>query len=292
MWLLIAALLPLTPPASGCVAAADGYAGAAPIEAAAKADAPAPPLRLELNLAAYRLEAYGPGGRLRSYPVAIGSTRYRTPVGDYAVRSVELNPWWHPPDSEWARNERITPPGPGNPMGRAKLHFGALYFLHGTPHSASIGTAASHGCVRMRNADVLDLARLVLSIVRPDVGDAEVARAEANPGRTRRWALNVTVPLAIVYRVAEVRDDALEIHPDVYRRHRGGTADLVLRALAEAGVPPQSLNAARLDSALAAGRRRHVRVPLEELATRPEAEPPLPVIRLPDDPPPPLREER
>ena len=62
---------------------------------------------------------------------------------------------------EWARGREYTPPGPNNPMGRVKLFFMPLYFIHGTPERESIGTPASHGCVRMKNADIIELFDLV-----------------------------------------------------------------------------------------------------------------------------------
>lgn len=253
---------------------------------------PRPPdsaLALVLNLPAFRVDARDGTGIIRSYTVAIGSRRYRTPVGRYRVSSVELNPWWHPPDSEWARKEKVTPPGPGNPMGRAKLNFHELYFLHGTPQEQSLGTAASHGCVRMASRDALDLARLVLSVARPDVSAAEIDAAEADHRRTRRYALRAPVPLEIVYRTAEVRGGALELHPDVYRRETTTLRARALGALREEGVGEHLVDPVRLDSAVRAARREHVRVELD-LLLRPES--PDPAVVADSVPPPALPAER
>ena len=230
---------------------------------------------LRLNLPAFRLDVRDAGGGVRSYTVAIGSRRYRTPVGRYQVSSVELNPWWHPPDSEWARREKVTPPGPNNPMGRAKLNFHELYFLHGTPLEETLGSAASHGCVRMASTDALDLARRVLAVARPDVGPEEIDAAEASR-RTRFYALRATVPLEIEYRTAEVRDGALELHPDVYRRERTSLRTRALEALLQAGVAEEMIDPVRLDSAVRAGRRGHVRVEIDGLFRTPEPPPVIP----------------
>ena len=235
-------------------------------------------LALTLNLPAFRVDVRDGAGVVRSYTVAIGSRRYRTPVGRYRVSSVELNPWWHPPDSEWARKEKVTPPGPDNPMGRAKLNFHELYFLHGTPQEASLGSAASHGCVRMASRDALELARVVLARGRPDVTAAEIDAAERDPRRTRRWVLDAPVPLEIAYRTAEVRDGALELHPDVYRRERTSLRARALDALRAAGVAADSVDTARLDSLVRAGRRGHVRLPLAELVRGAEPLPDVPVV--------------
>lgn len=240
---------------------------------------PEPPdsgIALVLNLPAFRLEVRDGTGTLRSYTVAVGSRRFRTPVGRYQLSSVELNPWWHPPDSEWARDEKVTPPGPGNPMGRAKLNFHQLYFLHGTPLEETLGSAASHGCVRMASRDALELARLVLAVARPDVPGREIDAAEADHRRTRRWAVRTPVPLEIEYRTAEVREGALELHPDVYRRERTTLRARALAALREAGVWPELADPARLDSALRAGRSGHVRVELADLLRTITPLPPTP----------------
>ncbi|HET6762511.1 MAG TPA: L,D-transpeptidase [Longimicrobiaceae bacterium] len=228
-----------------------------------------PSLSLTLNLPAFRLEVRDGGRLVRTYRVAPGSRRYRTPIGRFRVFSVELNPWWHPPKSWWARKEKVTPPGPDNPMGRAKLNFGELYFLHGTPHDGSIGSAASHGCVRMHNGEAVELARAVLADVRPDVPRAEIDATLAGYARTRRYEFEPGVPLEIQYVTAEVHDGALELHPDVYGRERTRLKVRALAALAAAGVDTLAVYRPRLDSAVRAARRRHVRVPLPDLLRSP-----------------------
>ena len=233
-------------------------------------------LALVLNLPAFRLDVRDESGNVRSYTVAVGSRRYRTPVGRYQVSSVELNPWWHPPDSEWARKEKVTPPGPSNPMGRAKLNFHELYFLHGTPLEETLGSAASHGCVRMASTDALDLARRVLAFARPDVRPEEIDAAEASR-RTRHYALRAPVPLEIEYRTAEVRDGVLELHPDVYGRERTSLRSRALAALRGAGFPELRVDEARLDSAVRAGRRGHVQVELDRLIRNAAPPPAAPV---------------
>jgi len=100
----------------------------------------------------------------REYRVAIGQPRHPTPTGSFNVRRLVWNPRWVPPDAEWAREKRAREPGdPRNPMGRVKIFFQAPdYYIHGTRETDSLGQAESHGCVRMRNDDVIALARLVM----------------------------------------------------------------------------------------------------------------------------------
>lgn len=88
---------------------------------------------------------------IRSFKVATGRSQYPTPLGKFEVVNKQLDPWWYPPaGSEWAKDARPIPPGPGNPLGTRWLGLSAPYVgIHGTPDAASIGYSASHGCIRM-----------------------------------------------------------------------------------------------------------------------------------------------
>ena len=67
---------------------------------------------------------------------------------------MQLNPWWYPPPSPWAKGLKPVPPGPGNPLGTRWMGLDAPGVgIHGTPDDASIGYSASHGCVRMHIPD-------------------------------------------------------------------------------------------------------------------------------------------
>jgi lipoprotein-anchoring transpeptidase ErfK/SrfK len=95
------------------------------------------------------------GERLvRRFEVAVGLPEYPTPLGRFEIVTKQRDPWWYPPDSDWAEGAEPVPPGPGNPLGTRwmGLSVGAVG-IHGTPDAASIGYSASHGCIRMRIAD-------------------------------------------------------------------------------------------------------------------------------------------
>jgi lipoprotein-anchoring transpeptidase ErfK/SrfK len=86
----------------------------------------------------------------RTFGVATGQSSYPTPVGRWSIVTMQRNPWWYPPDAEWARGQAPVPPGPGNPLGTRWMGLSAPGVgIHGTPDSASIGYSASHGCIRM-----------------------------------------------------------------------------------------------------------------------------------------------
>ena len=114
-----------------------------------------PEIRIEVSLSDRQLRVFQGDELTRSYPVAIGQDRYPTVI---------WNPRWVPPESEWAKDETAKEPGdPGNPMGKVKIFFqDPDYYIHGTDAEDSLGEAASHGCLRMANADVVELARMVM----------------------------------------------------------------------------------------------------------------------------------
>lgn len=88
------------------------------------------------------------------FGVATGQAAYPTPLGRFTIVSKQLNPWWYPPDSDWARGLSPVAPGPGNPLGTRWMGLSVPGVgIHGTPDAASIGYSASHGCIRMRIPD-------------------------------------------------------------------------------------------------------------------------------------------
>jgi lipoprotein-anchoring transpeptidase ErfK/SrfK len=102
-------------------------------------------------------------GKLKfTFPVAVGQPAWPTPNGTWEVLVMAMNPTWIPPDSPWARGLEPIPPGAGNPLGTRWIGTSAPGVgIHGTPSSWSIGTHASHGCIRMYISDVETLYEYV-----------------------------------------------------------------------------------------------------------------------------------
>jgi lipoprotein-anchoring transpeptidase ErfK/SrfK len=97
---------------------------------------------------------------VKTYQVAIGRIGFETPAGLYEIRSKAVNPAWYVPKEAWAGDlaGKIIPPGdPENPLKARWMGFWDGAGIHGTAESDSIGSAASHGCIRMRVPDVIDL---------------------------------------------------------------------------------------------------------------------------------------
>ncbi len=122
-----------------------------------------PDMRIEVNIS--RRELYVLSGRekVATYPVAVGKPDWPTRTGSWGIYEVVWNPWWHPPEEEWAWYHAIMAPGdPDNPLGRAQLIYDAPRSIHGTIEPSSIGKAASHGSIRVTNDVAKKLARQVM----------------------------------------------------------------------------------------------------------------------------------
>ncbi len=112
--------------------------------------------QIVLSLQQRRVFLYRNDMLISSYPVAIGTEETPTPQGEFAVSQMVINPVWQSP---WTGE--VHEPGADSALGLRWIEFatsdeGAFGF-HGTPTTESIGRAASNGCVRMHNEDVVAL---------------------------------------------------------------------------------------------------------------------------------------
>jgi len=102
-----------------------------------------------------------------AYPATIGSEELPSPSGSYKIKGIAFNPvYYYNPDKNFLQGdnrERLKlAPGPNNPVGTVFIALTKPTFgLHGTPDPEKVDKSASHGCVRMTNWDVEELARLV-----------------------------------------------------------------------------------------------------------------------------------
>jgi lipoprotein-anchoring transpeptidase ErfK/SrfK len=111
--------------------------------------------RIDISLNKRRLTLYRDGRAYMTYGVAIGMPGHATPTGNFHVVDKRMNPTWLPPDSPWAKGLGPIAPGPGNPLGTRWIGTSApAVGIHGTPADWSIGSAASHGCLRMHIPEV------------------------------------------------------------------------------------------------------------------------------------------
>ena len=114
-----------------------------------------------VNRGAFKLTLYKHLKVAKTYGIAVGQVGLETPAGLYHVQNKAVNPAWTMPNSDWvapADRGKVIPGGTAeNPLKARWLGIFAGAGIHGTDNVGSIGTAASHGCIRMRIPDVEDL---------------------------------------------------------------------------------------------------------------------------------------
>ncbi len=131
---------------------------------------PGPREGIVINIAEYRLYYYPEGKNVvHTFPLGIGREGWGSPVGNTRISAMTSNPAWYPPQS--IRDEhaadgdplpRVVPPGPDNPLGPYKMSLSLPgYLIHGSNKKFGIGMRVSHGCFRMLNHNVLELAKMV-----------------------------------------------------------------------------------------------------------------------------------
>lgn len=113
------------------------------------------PQRIVVSLADRKLALFEGGKLVKTYDVAVGKATTPSPQGEFSVARRVANPTWYGPG-------KVVGPGKSNPVGTRWIGLSKKgYGIHGTNVPSSIGKAASHGCIRMRNADVEELFGLI-----------------------------------------------------------------------------------------------------------------------------------
>jgi lipoprotein-anchoring transpeptidase ErfK/SrfK len=100
---------------------------------------------------------------VRTYPVAVGAQGFETPPGLRHVLYKDKNPSWTAPDRPWAspyQGQTFPPGDPRNPLRAWFIALGDGIGIHGTSEEWTVGSSASHGCIRMHATDVDQVARL------------------------------------------------------------------------------------------------------------------------------------
>jgi lipoprotein-anchoring transpeptidase ErfK/SrfK len=114
------------------------------------------PVVVTIDRPAFKLRLFKRLRLTKTYTIAVGQAGLETPAGLYHVEDKEVNPSWHVPNSPWAGKlaGQVIPPGPDNPIKSRWLGIFNGAGIHGTADIGSLGTAASHGCIRMAIPDV------------------------------------------------------------------------------------------------------------------------------------------
>ncbi len=115
---------------------------------------------ITVDRAHFRLRLFKRLKLSKSYGVAVGQPAYPTPTGRFSIQDKQVNPTWSVPNSPWAGELAGTTVQGGsaaNPLRARWMGVANGVGIHGTSQEYSIGSRASHGCIRMRVADVIDL---------------------------------------------------------------------------------------------------------------------------------------
>jgi len=146
-----------------------GRAGTAILVANVKNDKPgAKAAKLVVRKSEHALHALDKDGKLVAfYPASIGSEEKPAPSGSYKIERVAQNPTYtYNPKYKFKGVKSDKPftikPGPNNPVGAVWIDLSLeSYGIHGSPDPAKVGKTYSHGCVRLTNWDVKQLAQMV-----------------------------------------------------------------------------------------------------------------------------------
>ncbi|MDP8909358.1 MAG: L,D-transpeptidase/peptidoglycan binding protein [Chloroflexota bacterium] len=100
----------------------------------------------------------------KRYKIAVGQAGFETKAGRYKIVEKIVDPPWHAPNKAWAgelAGQTIPPGDPRNPLAARWLGIADGQGIHGTKDIESLGTAASHGCIRMSVEAVKEVYRQV-----------------------------------------------------------------------------------------------------------------------------------
>jgi lipoprotein-anchoring transpeptidase ErfK/SrfK len=118
------------------------------------------PVVLVADRSNFQLHLYEGLKLSRSYTVAVGALGFDTPAGLYHIQNKAVDPAWSVPNSDWAGDLAGTVVPGGVPENPLKERWMGIYDgagIHGTDVTSSLGSAASHGCIRMAIPDVIEL---------------------------------------------------------------------------------------------------------------------------------------
>jgi lipoprotein-anchoring transpeptidase ErfK/SrfK len=119
------------------------------------------PAYIVIDRGSFRLRFYDHLKLAKTFEIAVGMEGLETPAGLHKIEWEQVNPPWYVPKKAWAGSlaGTVVPPGPADPLKARFMSFEGGAGIHGIDPSeySTIGHDASHGCVRMRIPDVIDL---------------------------------------------------------------------------------------------------------------------------------------
>src|SRR5690606_37681518 len=153
----------------------------------------------------------------------------------------EFNPVWIPPSSDWIEKsstvkagEVVLPTDPRNPLGKIKIPLGYGYLLHQAKGPQDLGNLVSHGCIRVNQKDLYDIAEMIINARELDITPEQIAATKRNK-RTVVIPLELPVIVEITYDTIVVENGKLNVYPDVYEK-RMNTVENIRAELRSSGI--------------------------------------------------------
>ena len=191
-----------------------------------------PNIRLTLNIPSFQLTVWQSGKEVAMYHVGVGKIDFPVPVSLRNATSIEFNPVWIPPSSDWIEKsstvkagEVVLPTDPRNPLGKIKIPLGYGYLLHQAKGPQDLGDLVSHGCIRVMQKDLYEIAEMVASARSLDITPAQIAATKRGK-KTVVMPLEEPVIVEITYDTVVIEDGRLSVYPDVYEKKMNTIANL------------------------------------------------------------------
>jgi hypothetical protein len=219
-------------------------------------------IKVTINVPSFQMTLWQNGKEIRTYPVGVGMLEYPLAISLRQGTSIEWNPVWIPPSSDWIDasstvrpGEIILPTDPRNPLGKVKIPLGYGYLLHQAKGPGDMGSLVSHGCVRVMQSDLYDLADKIVAARGLDVTPAQIAAAKRTK-KTLVAKIEPGLPVEITYDTMVIEGGTLHIYPDVYENKKNTVANLRAE-LRSSGVDDSYVKDSELRAMIAAAKGRN-----------------------------------
>lgn len=203
-------------------------------------------LKITINVPSFQMTLWQNGREVKTYPIGVGLKDYPVYIGFRQASSVDWNPVWIPPSSDWIEastkvkpGEIILPTDPRNPLGKVKIPLGYGYLIHQAKGIQDLGSLVSHGCVRVMQSDLYDLAEKIVAGRALPVSPQEITQAKRSK-KMLSTGLEPPIPVEITYDTLVVEGGKLHIYPDIYER-KTNTPERLLAELKTSGVDTSEL---------------------------------------------------
>ena len=222
-------------------------------------------IKLTINIPSFQMTLWQGGKEVAAYPVGVGMIDFPVAISLRKATSIEWNPVWIPPSSDWIERSSTVKPGevvlptdPRNPLGKVKIPLGYGYLLHQAKGPQDMGNLVSHGCIRVMQRDLYDLSEKIVAALNLDVTPQQIAAAKRNK-KTLLVPMETPLTVEITYDTIVVEDGKLSVYPDVYELKKN-TIENVRAELKSSGVNDSLVtdNEIKRILTLAKGKKKYV----------------------------------